>query len=277
MRDVGPAALQLTGDLNVMNIDRESSIEDEICAHLEANGWRYDEGDAALYDRSKGIYVPDFIDWVRFFESNYWFGLEREFVHAYPQIMTVDKLRWSLDTKGTSDVLRVGIELFGLGRTLMLAQFMPASRPIQEIDGYKLNTLRVIRQVRYSTRNENCLDLVLFLNGLPVATAVLKAGPTETIEDAVDQYRFEHDPNPEGQPVEPLLTFPGGALFHFAVSNSEVRMTTKLEGSATIFLPFNRVKGDGLPGPDSYPIAYLWEESWQRDNWLDFIRRYIGG
>ena len=105
---------------------------------------------------------------------------------------------------------------------------------------YAANRLRVVRQVRYSQHNENCIDLVLFLNGVPVATAELKTDFTQSIDDAIDQYRFDRYPRPKGQAAEPLLSFPSGALVHFAVSNSEVHMTTQLDGPATRFLPFNQ-------------------------------------
>ena len=101
---------------------------------------------------------------------------------------------------------------------------------------YAANRLRVVRQVRYSLHNENNLDLVLFLNGVPVATVELKTDFTQSIDDAVDQYRFDRNPSPKGQNPEPLLSFPNGALVHFAVSNSEVRMTTRLDGTRTRFL-----------------------------------------
>ncbi len=92
-------------------------------------------------------------------------------------------------------------------------------------------SLRVARQVRYSPHNENAIDLVLFLNGIPVATCELKSDFTQSVDDAVDQYRFDREPRPKGQSApEPLLSFPNGALVHFAVSNSAVMMTTQLVG-----------------------------------------------
>lgn len=91
--------------------------------------------------------------------------------------------------------------------------------------------------MRYSLHNENCIDLVLFLNGIPVATAELKTDFTQSVADAVDQYRFDRQPRPKGQPTaEPLLSFPRGALVHFAVSNKEVQMTAHLDGATTAFL-----------------------------------------
>jgi type I restriction enzyme R subunit len=119
---------------------------------------------------------------------------------------------------------------------------------------------------------------VLFLNGLPVATAELKTDFTQSVDDAIDQYRFDRNPRPKGQSVEPLLNFPSGALVHFAVSNSEVHMTTQLAGPATTFLPFN--KGDhgasgNPPNPHGHRTSYLWEEIWQRDSWLEILGRYL--
>src|SRR4029078_1133491 len=122
-----------------------------------------------------------------------------------------------------------------------------------------------VRQVHYSLNNENSLDLVLFLNGVPVATAELKTDFTQSVSDAIDQYRFDRLPNPKGQAAEPLLSFPRGALVHFAVSNGEVHMVTKLAGPPPVFLPFNQ-GNDGAAGnsttPDGHPTAYLWEQVW---------------
>ena len=96
------------------------------------------------------------------------------------------------------------------------------------------------------------IDLGLFLNGIPVATAELKTDFTQSVDDAVDQYRFDRDPRPKGQGnAEPLLSFPNGALVHFAVSNMEVRMTTRLQGAGTTFLPFNRGDHGAAGNPPS--------------------------
>lgn len=100
---------------------------------------------------------------------------------------------------------------------------------------YQANRLRIMRQVHYSLHNENSIDLVLFLNGIPVFTFELKTDFTQSIRDAVDQYKYDRKPE-----NEPLLSFPSSALVHFAVSNSEVEMTTKLEGGATVFCRLTR-------------------------------------
>src|SRR6185312_1689313 len=178
------------------------------------------------------------------------------------------------------DVLRHGIELLGLKQPLKLAEFKPALAINPEILArYAANRLRVVRQVRYSLHNENCLDLVLFLNGVPLATVELKTDFTQSIDDAVDQYRFDRRPRPKGQAPEPLLSFPRGALVHFAVSNSEVRMATRLDGPVTAFLPFNLGDGGGAGNPvnprGGHRTAYLWEQVWARESWLEIIGRYL--
>jgi type I restriction enzyme R subunit len=185
-----------------------------------------------------------------------------------------------LNTRGTLDVLRHGIEMIGLRQKLPLAQFKPALAMNPEIlSRYAANRLRVVRQVHYSAHNENSLDLVLFLNGLPVATVELKTDFTQSVEDAIDQYKFDRHPKPKGQAAEPLLAFPSGALVHFAVSNSEVRMTTKLAGPATDFLPFNKGNDGGAGNPPNpvsgHQTAYLWEEVWARESWLEILGRYL--
>lgn len=192
----------------------------------------------------------------------------------------LDRIRKQLDDRGTLDVLRHGIELLGLRQPLQLSQFKPALAMNPELQSkYVANRLRVVRQLRYSLHNENSIDLVLFLNGIPVATVELKSDFTQSVQDAVDQYRFDRHPKPKNQSSsEALLDFPRGALVHFAVSNSEAMMATRLSGPVTTFLPFNRGDQGAAGNPvnlDGHRTAYLWEQVWARDSWLEIIGRYI--
>jgi type I restriction enzyme, R subunit len=261
-----------------MNLHKEISFEDEICGHLAAHGWLYGEGDAALYDCARALLATDLVEWVRTTQPTAWQTLTKNHGTSAEGIL-LDRIRKQLDDRGTLDVLRHGVELIGLRQPIALAQFRPALAMNADILArYAANRLRIVRQVRYSSANENCIDLVLFLNGLPVATAELKTNFTQSIDDAIDQYRFDRHPRPKGQAVESLLNFPSGALVHFAVSNSEVHMATLLTGAETIFLPFN--KGDhgakgNPPNPAGHRTSYLWEEVWQRDSWLEIIGRYL--
>src|ERR1019366_7725591 len=223
-----------------MTLHKEISFESEICEHLAAHGWLYAEGDAAGYDRARALFPADVLAWVQATQPNAWEVLAKNHGSQAGEVLLA-RLRDQLDTHGALYVLRHGIELLGLKQPLLMAQFKPALAINADILArYAANRLRVVRQVHYSQHNENTLDLVLFLNGIPVATAELKTDFTQSIGDAIDQYRFDRHPRPKGQPAEPLLSFPQGALVHFAISNSEVHMVTKLDGPATVFLPFNQ-------------------------------------
>jgi type I restriction enzyme R subunit len=262
-----------------MGLHKEIAFENDICAHLGASGWLYAEGDAAHYDRARALFPADLLAWVRETQPKAWDALSKSH-GAAAEATLLDRIRKQLDDRGTLEVLRQGVELIGLRQPLILAQFKPALAMNPDLQArYAANRLRVVRQVRYSLHNENSIDLVLFLNGLPVATVELKSDFTQSVEDAVDQYRFDRHPRPKGQnAAEPLLDFPRGALVHFAVSNSEARMATKLVGGATVFLPFNRGDqgGAGNPlNPNGHRTAYLWEEVWARDSWLEILGRYL--
>jgi type I restriction enzyme R subunit len=262
-----------------MSLHREVHFEDPICEHLGANGWLYASGDAERYDRTRALFPQDALAWVQATQVEAWQTLVKNHA-ASAEAVLLDRLRKQIDERGTLDVLRHGVDLLGLRRPLVMAQFKPALAMNPDLQArYAANRLRVVRQVRYSLRNGNAIDLVLFLNGIPVATVELKSDFTQSVDDAVDQYRFDRQPKPKGQgDAEPLLDFPRGALVHFAVSQSEVRMATRLEGAKTNFLPFNRGDHGGAGNPlneHGYRTAYLWEQVWERDSWLEIIGRYL--
>ena len=264
-----------------MSLHHEIAFEREICEHLGANGWLYEEGSAAAYSRELALFPLDLIAWVQEAQPEAWEVLQKNH-GSKAQATLLQRVRQQLDQVGTLDLLRHGVEVLGLPKALKLAEFKPAfGLNPQILARYNANRLRVVRQVRYSTRNENCLDLVLFLNGIPVATAELKTDNTQNIADAVWQYKTDRLPKAAGQAPEPLLSFPSGALVHFAVSNREVQMTTRLEGPRTQFLPFNQGSDPG--GPDcgagnpvmaGHRTSYLWEEVWERHSWLEVLGRY---
>ena len=264
-----------------MNLHREVHFEQAICDHLAAHGWFYTEGDAEHYDRAHGLYLLDLLAWIEATQPDSWQRLTKTHGPAAAERIA-ERMRKSLNERGTLEVLRRGVEMLGLKEPLSLVQFKPALaiNPVIQ-QHYAANRLRVVRQVRHSPNHPNdALDLVLFVNGIAVATAELKSEFTQSVNDAVDQYRFDRDPQPKGGLVEPLLSFPGGALVHFAVSQAEVMMTTRLAGTGTYFLPFNRGNHGGAgnaPNPDGFATAYLWEEVWARESWLEILGRYLIG
>jgi len=171
-------------------------------------------------------------------------------------------------------VLRDGIK--DTGCKFRLAYFRPSSGLNPELQQrYEANLFSVVRQLHYSEKNENSLDIVLFLNGIPIFTAELKNPFTgQNVKHAITQYRRDRDPK------EPLFTF-GRCLAHFAVDPELLFVTTRLEGKRTRFLPFNRGKygGAGNPPPSptagSYATSYLWERIWARDSVLNLVQQFI--
>jgi type I restriction enzyme R subunit len=264
-----------------MSIHHEIAFEQEICDYLGAHGWLYEDGAAAHYDRKLALYPPDLIAWLQESQAEAWSTYQQK-NGSKAEANLLQRIREQLDQQGTLDLLRNGIEVMGLAKALKLAEFKPALGLNPDILArYNANRLRVVRQVRYSLHNENCIDLVLFLNGIPVATAELKTDNTQCVDDAVWQYKTDRLPQLAGKTPEPLLSFPSGALVHFAVSNREVQMSTRLAGPATTFLPFNRGSdpggrncGAGNPVGDGHPTHYLWSEVWERQSWLEILGRY---
>lgn len=266
-----------------MSVHLESAFETEVCDHLGSHGWLYEEGTAAHYDRKLALYPPDLTAWLEESQTDLWETYKQK-NGSKAEASLLQRVRDQLNQQGTLDLLRNGIEVMGLPKAMKLAEFKPALGLNPEILArYNANRLRVVRQVRYSLHNENCIDLVLFLNGIAVATVELKTDNTQSIEDAVWQYKTDRLPQLAGKTPEPLLSFPSGALVHFAVSTREVRMTTKLAGPATVFLPFNKGSdpggkncgaGNPLPNGPGYPTDYLWQEVWERESWLEILGRY---
>ncbi|MBU8541989.1 type I restriction endonuclease subunit R [Falsiroseomonas tokyonensis] len=245
----------------------EAAIEDSL---LAAGG--YQTGDPAGFDAALALWPAVLTDFLKASQPDAWAKLSK-FHGAAVEAKVVALVAKELDLRGTLDVLRHGVTDSGV--KLRLAFFRPASGLNPEaLAAYGQNVLTVTRQVRYATKDPALsIDLVLAVNGLPVATAELKNPFTnQTVEHAKHQYRHDRDSR------EPLLRWKARALVHFAVDPDLVFMTTKLEGKDTFFLPFNRGRGTGAGNPDNsngYRTAYLWEEVWARDNWLDILGRFV--
>lgn len=254
---------------------KEVHFESDIVKHLTAHGWL--EGDPAKYDRERALYPEDVIGWIKDTQPKAWEKLKVTHNGATEKTLLA-RLAQVLDKEGSLAVLRQGFK--DLSAKFDMCQFRPAQAINPEtMEKYQLVRCRVVRQVRYSLSNENSIDLVFFINGIPVATAELKTDFTQTIDDAKNQYRFNRIPRePGAKREEPLLAFKRRSLVHFAVSTDEVWMATELKGKNTFFLPFNLGNngGAGNPvNPSGYRTAYWWERTLQRDAWLNIIGRYV--
>ncbi len=258
-----------------MTLHRERTFEDEVVENLTANGWL--QGDAKKYDRELALYPDDVLGWLDDTQPKE-LAKVRTFQNGDAGKVVLSRLADTLDKHGSLHVLRHGFK--HINARFDMCQFRPAQglNPVT-LERYGNVRCRVVRQVRYSLGSENSIDLVFFVNGIPVATAELKTDFTQKVTDAIRQYKHDRPPkDPLTRREEPLLAFKRRALVHFAVSTDEVHMTTRLEGPKTEFLPFNMGHDEGAgnpPNPSGYRTAYLWERVLQHDSWLGILGNFV--
>ncbi|MEZ4786163.1 MAG: type I restriction endonuclease [Candidatus Kapaibacterium sp.] len=255
----------------------EARLEDAIVNHLcEGGGFvsvDYSKGEAkGRYDKSRALDPALVLDFIQKTQEKVWKSLQG--IHGEETGKVVlDHLCKEMETKGILKVLRQGFKCYG--KKLRVAAFAPGNRMNPEtLALYEANVLSVTRQLYYSQENSKSLDLVLFLNGLPIVTAELKNPLSgQTVEDAIKQYKRNRDSR------ELIFEFKRRALVHFAVDQDAVFMTTRLSGDKTSFLPFNLGNGRRAGNPPAadggYRTAYLWREVWERDSLLDIFGRFI--
>lgn len=249
----------------------EEAFEIVVEGVLLANGYVSIASDK--FDRASAIFPDAVLDFIRATQPKEWKALEALHGDKAGAQVLADLVKW-IDANGSLATLRHGFKCYG--KTLRVATFKAAHDLNAELEArYAANIVSVTRQLRYSVRNDNELDLVLSVNGIPVVSIELKNAMTRsTVEDAIRQYRNDRDPR------EPIFEFKRRILAHFAVDTDAVFMTTRLAGAATHFLPFNRGNNGGAGNPPdpkgrSYRTAYLWEQALQRDSLLDLLARFV--
>lgn len=255
----------------------EARLEDAIIDHLTKQGGYafvdYREGEAKdRYDKARALDPALVLGFIQATQEKLWDSLKA--IHkAETDKVVLDHLVKELDTKGMLKVLRQGFKCYG--KLLRVAFFAPNNRMNPgTLALYGKNQLSVTRQLYYGTEHSKSLDLVLFLNGLPIATVELKNPLSgQTVEDAKRQYRKDRDHR------ELLFDFTKRTLVHFAVDQDQVFMTTRLSGDKTHFLPFNLGNEGHAGNPPAadggYRTAYLWREVWQRDSLLEILGRFM--
>lgn len=174
-------------------------------------------------------------------------------------------------SRGVLDVLRHGFE--DRGTKFDMAYFQSDSSFNAEVEAlYEANILSVIRQLKYSEKNENSIDMVLFVNGLPIFTVELKNQMTnQSVENSMAQYKSDRDPAEK-------LPSNMRCLVHFSVDTDLVYMTTKLARQRTFFLPFNKGNNDGAGNPvnpNGHRTAYMWEDTWTRESVMEIIAKFM--
>ncbi len=253
-----------------MSITTENTFESALVQSLVEHGG-YTEGNAPDYSPELGMFKYEVIRFLQESQPKRWEKISA--IHgADADNRVIQRLYKELDLRGSLDVLRNGFVDYGV--RFQMAFFQPASGLNPDaVDLYNKNNLKVYRQIYYSAKIKNSVDLLLSLNGIPVATLELKNQFTgQNVGNALKQYSTTRDNR------EILFAFKKRALVHFAVDQDEVFMTTKLDGSKTYWLPFNKGanNGKGNPkNPNGYRTSYLWENILQKDSWMEIIQRFV--
>jgi len=242
----------------------EQKFEEHIEERLLESG--YHKRLPQDYNRELCLIPEEAITFVQSSQPKEWQKLGKQY-GADAATRFVYRLSQEIERYGSLQVLRKGIRDRDAG--IRMAFFKPSSGMNPEHQKlYASNRFSLVRQLKYSEQNENTLDMVLFLNGLPIITMELKNSLTgQFMEDAVKQYKNDRDPR------EPLFRFKR-CLVHFAVGNEKVSMTTRLLGSNTRFLPFNKDTENPV-NPNGHKTAYLWEDILRPDTFLSLIQHYL--
>lgn len=295
---------------NAHNVTYESIFQADIVKQMQAHGWQL--GSPSGYNKETALYEQDALDFVQSTQPQEWekfcrifpIDSERHFISALVKQLSKageHSTDQASRTYGTLGVLRHGLKI--RNARFSLCQFKPEHSLNPEIMArYQANICRIVPEVVYSpyalnkaslkdsskdttdgkAAKRNRIDIVLYINGLPVTTMELKSEFKQSVHNAMTQYkktRLPRDPD-TGKP-EPLLTFKRGALVHFAVSQYEVYMTTKLAGDSTYFLPFNKGTAEGGAGNDvpsdssRYATDYLWNAVLTPDNLLSILGHFM--
>ncbi len=244
---------------------RERSLEEAVERDLLARG--YQKGRPEDFDREYGL---DTKKLLAFLEATQPAKLEKlNLADPFNLRKLLGRISAELDRRGVLDVLRKGVDHGPVHLDLYYGTPTPGN--VRAAALHAQNVFSVTRQLRYSLKNENALDVVLFLNGLPLVSMELKNRPTgQSYKDAIRQYREDRDPR------EPLFRFKR-MLVHFAVDDQLAYMTTRLAGKKTWFLPFNKGYNGGAgnpPNPEGFATAYLWQEMLAPESLADILENF---
>lgn len=257
-----------------MSQTNEKAFESSIEQMLATGGWL--PGTNAEWDKTRALFPARVYGFIESTQPKLW--AEMAVLHGSNlQPMLLDALVKELDIKGALHVLRHGFKFYG--KLFRLAYFKPAHGLSPDVLAlYAQNQLTVTRQVPCHPNDHSTLDMVLAVNGLPVATIELKnPGTGQNWRHAIRQYQTDRDPR------APLFDFKKRALVHFAADSDEVHMTSRLAKNKTSFLPFNRGShpgqiqcGAGNPQHASgYRTGYFWQDTLQRDSFLDILGHFL--
>jgi type I restriction enzyme R subunit len=248
---------------------KESHFESHIVSYLTSSTTYdqtpYEEKFSNDFDRELCLIPDEVIRFIKETQLRKYEALQSQYGQA-TNTRILQRVADHINRFKTLHVLREKVK--DRGQTLDLVYFKPQHNKTPEhIAAYGMNRFCIIRQLRYSSKNNKTLDLTIFLNGLPIATLELKNALTgQYLQQAIRQYIRDRDTK------EKIFEFKR-CLVHFAVSSEEVSMTTQLKGAQTHFLPFNKELVNEQQ--NDYAVAYLWKDILQKDSMLDLLQNYI--
>lgn len=258
-------------DLNLTEKQFESDIEYSL---LTYGG--YEKGDPKAFDRTVALDVGTLISFVKDTQPKSWEKYETIYGTSCEKAF-IERFSKEVRSLGLLSVLRHGFKDRGI--TFRVVYWKPETSINETAKAnYERNVLHCTRQLHYSVTNENSIDIVLFVNGIPVVSMELKNQFTgQDTDNAIRQYKFDRASK------DTIFEFKNRVLVHFAVDLYNVFMTTRLQGANTYFLPFNQgsngsgnVGGKGNPqNPDGYQTAYLWEKVLAKDSLLEILHKYM--
>ena len=255
------------GAKGTKEIHLEEHIVDYLTKKPEEGGVReYYQISRELYDKKLCVIPTEVVAFVKDTQLKIYKELQLQYGDRVDEKIVQEVSKHLIQQK-TLKVLRGEVRVGG--QKLKMAYFQPSNNKTPEHEvWYEKNRLSIVRQLQYSTKNTNSIDLAFFINGIPVATAELKNALTgQNHHNAIKQYMQDRDPK-----GETFLEF-RRCLVHFAVGTEKVFMTTQLKGKSTFFLPFNQdLKNNN---PDGFATAYLWEDVLRKDSVMDLVQNFI--
>ena len=242
----------------------EKKFEEHIECHLKQSG--YDSVDPALYDKELCLIPTKVLDFITSTQEKTYQKLTQQY-GSETDSKLCKRITSEIDSRGVIEVLRKGIK--DRGCYFKLAYFKPKSGLNEEHQElFEHNQFLLIRQLKYSKKNENSIDIGIFINGIPIMLLELKNALTgQDHIDGIKQWQYDRDPQ------EPLFRFKRNIVY-LSVGTEKVSMSTRLIGAKTRFLPFNK----GIDNPvnkNGYMTHYLWDEVLQKDSVLDLIENFV--
>ncbi len=242
----------------------EQDFEEHIEESLVNSG--YTSSDPSIYNKTLCLIPSQLIGFIHETQPKTLEKLEHQF-GTETENRLIKKISTEIESRGVIDVLRKGVKTRGCD--FKLVYFQPKSGlNAEHKDLYKQNRFTIIRQLKYSLENENSIDMGIFINGIPIVMMELKNTLTgQNHIDGEKQWKFDRDPK------EPLFRFKRN-LVYFSVGNEKVSMTTRLMGSKTRFLPYNK-NIENPVNPSGHKSHYLWDDILQPNSMLDLIENFV--